>query len=95
MHALLQHAINPADITITLKRATKYYVDTKALGQIKKFQAEHLELQRSLMDVRWAVGTKPEKLMKVVDGVYSNYPTVSKIITDFWGKSNKDQDAVV
>ena len=26
LHALLQHAINPADMSITLKRATKYYV---------------------------------------------------------------------
>ena len=94
IHAPLQHAINPADMSITLKRTTKYYVDTKALGQIKTFQAEHLELQRSLMDVRWTVGTKPEELMKVVEGVYSNYPTVSKSITDFWEKSKKDQEGV-
>ena len=75
IHALLQHAINPADMSITLKRATKYYVDTKALTKIQNFQAEHLELQRSLMNVRWAVGTKPEELMKVIEGVYSNYPS--------------------
>ena len=94
LHALLQHAINPADISVTLKRATKYYVDTKALTKIQNFQAEHLEMQRSLMDVRWTVGTKPEELMKVVEGVYSNYPTVSKSINDFWAKSKKDQEAV-
>ena len=81
-------------MSITLKRATKYYVDTKALTKIQNFQAEHLEMQRNLMDVRWTVGTKPEELMKVVEGVYSNYPTVSKSITDFWEKSKKDQEAV-
>jgi hypothetical protein len=48
-------------------------VDTKALGKIQNFMAEYLEMQRSLMDVRWTVGTKPEELMKVVEGVYSNY----------------------
>ena len=81
-------------MSITLKRATKYYVDTKALGQIKNFQAEHMQMQRNLSDVRWAVGAKPEELMTVIGGVYSNYPTVSKSITDFWEKSKKDQEAV-
>ena len=46
------------------------------------------------MDVRWAVGTKTADLIAVVEGVYSNYPTVSKSITDFWEKSKKDQEAV-
>ena len=50
-------------------------------------------MQRNLSDVRWAVGAKPEELMKVVEGVYSNYPTVSKSITEFWEKSKKDQEA--
>ena len=46
------------------------------------------------MDVRWAVGTQTAELIKVVEGVYSNYPTVSKSITDFWEKSKKDQEAI-
>ena len=53
-----------------------------------------MELQKSLMDVRWTVGTKTADLIAVVDGVYSNYPTFSKSITDFWEKSKKDQEAV-
>jgi len=94
IHALLQHAINPTEKSITLKRDTQFYVNTKALTKIQHFPEEHLEMQRSLMDVRWTVGTQPEELMKVVEGVYSNYPTVSKSITDFWEKSKKDQEAV-
>ena len=46
------------------------------------------------MNVRWTVGTKTADLIAVVEGVYSNYPTISKSITEFWEKSKKDQEAV-
>ena len=72
------------------------YVDTRALTKTQKIPVEHLELQRNMMNVRWAVGTKTADFVAVVEGVfYSNYyPTISKSITEFWEKSKKDQGAI-
>ena len=47
-----------------------------------------------MMTVRWTVGTKPADLIAVVEGVYSNYPTISKSIAEFLNQSKKDQEAV-
>ena len=47
-----------------------------------------------MMNVRWAVGTKTADLIAVVEGVYGNYPTISKSIAEFWNQSKKDQEAV-
>ena len=94
LHALLQHAINPGDMSVGIKRATKFYVETGALTQHQKFPEVHLQLQKNMMDVRWAVGTKTAGLIAVVEGVYSNYPTISKRIAEFWNQSKKDQEAI-
>jgi hypothetical protein len=69
VHALLQHAINPDDMSVGIKRATKFYVETGALTKHQNFHAEHIELQRNMMNVRWTVGTKPADLIAVVEGV--------------------------
>ena len=89
------HAINPGDMSVGIKRATKFYVDTGAPTKHQNFQEAHLELQRNMMNVRWAVGTKTADLIAVVEGVYSNYPTISKstCIAEFWDKSKKGQDS--
>ena len=45
IHALLQHAIHPADTSLKIKRASKYFVDSnKALIRYQNFQAEYLQL---------------------------------------------------
>jgi hypothetical protein len=36
LHALLQHAINPGDMSVGIKRATKFYVGTGALTNHRK-----------------------------------------------------------
>ena len=95
IHALLQHAIHPADTSLKIKRASKYFVDSnKALIRYQNFQAEYLELQMALIDVRWTVGTTTAELMVVIKNVFSNFPTVSISITDFWNASLKDQEAI-
>ena len=95
IHALLQHVIHPADTSLKIKRASKYFVDSnKALIRYQNFQAEYLELQMALIDVRWTVGTNPAELMVVIKNVFSNFPTVSISITDFWNASLKDQEAI-
>ncbi len=76
MLSFIQHAINPGDMRLTIKRATKCYVDRRAPANHQKFQAEHLQLQQNMLNVRWAVGTKPADLIAVVKGVYSNYHTI-------------------
>ena len=63
-------------MSVGIKRATKFYVETGALTQHQKFPEVHLQLQKNMMDVRWAVGTKTADLIAVVEGVYSNYPTI-------------------
>ena len=53
IHALLQHAIHPTDTSLKIKRASKYFVDSnKALIRCQNFQAEYLQLQMALIDVR-------------------------------------------
>ncbi len=63
IHALLQHAINPGDMSVRIKRATKFFVDTGALTKHQNSQAEHLELQRNMMNVRWTVDTTVKQLI--------------------------------
>jgi len=40
LHALLQHAINPGDKSVELKRATKFFVDTGAMTKHQNFQGD-------------------------------------------------------
>ena len=67
LHALLKHAIDPDDRSVAIRRTI--FVETRALTQHQTFHAEHLQLQQNMMDVRWAVGTKPADLIAVVEGV--------------------------
>ena len=71
LHALLQHAINPGDMSVGIKRATKFFVDTGALTKHQNFQEGYLELQRNMMNVRWTVGTKTADLIAVVTSCQS------------------------
>ena len=96
LYALLQHAINPPDRNVTIKRSAKFFVETQAMPMKSSlFQATYyLQLQIDMLNVRWGVGINPADLIGVIKSVFSNFHTISTSITDYWNASAKNQEAV-
>jgi len=94
LHALIQHAFNPVDKGLLIKRQAIFFVDTKALDKPQNFQAVYAQLQTDMMNVRWSNGTTPAELIEVVEGVFSNVHTISQSIRAYWDASEMDQEAV-